>query len=195
MTAPVRIDHATPGSPAAVFLDRDGVVVTNHPAYLRRVADVELLPGVGPALRRLNAAGRALVLVTNQAVVGKHLITLEQALDIHRHITDTLTREGVMLTASYLCPHVAADGCPCRKPEPGMLTSAIRDLSLDPARSTMIGDACTDVEAGRRAGVEAMLVLTGRGRDEVTRLRAPATVVEDLPGAVSALVDRWSVTA
>ncbi|QOC93477.1 D-glycero-alpha-D-manno-heptose-1,7-bisphosphate 7-phosphatase [Micromonospora craniellae] len=187
---PVRIDHAAAGGPAAAFLDRDGVVIANRPTYVRSVADVEFLPGVGPALRRLNKAGHALLLITNQAVIGKNLITLEQALEVHQYITDHLARQGVSLTASYLCPHVGPDRCGCRKPEPGMLLRATRDLSLDPARSVMIGDACSDLEAGRRAGVDTVLLLTGRGRDEVTRLSYPATVVDDLPAAVSMLLGR-----
>ena len=129
------------------------------------------------------------MIVTNQAVVGKRLITLTQAVEIHRHITDVLTQHGVRLAASYLCPHVDTDCCPCRKPAPGMLVAAFRDRGIDAASSTMIGDALTDVEAGRRARTDTMLVLTGRGRDEAPRHRGAGKIVADLPGAVSSLLD------
>lgn len=173
----------SPATERAVLLDRDGVLIANRRDYVRDVDDVEILPNAVKALRRVAEAGYAIVIVTNQAVVGKGIIPLAQAIAVHQHV---LVRLGVPVSASYLCPHTPADGCPCRKPAPGMLVRAAEDLGIDLRRSHMVGDALTDVLAGRRAATHTCLLLTGRGREQfqlATRsMLDGTTVLSDLAG-------------
>jgi len=136
-----------------VFLDRDGTL--NVPAapgeYIREPERLALLPGAGAAVRRLNEAGLRLVLVTNQRWMSQLgadpvLFTATQA-----RLAALLASEGARLDAAYHCPH-ALRSCRCRKPAPGMLLRAATELRLDLARSIIVGDARSDLQAGRAAG-------------------------------------------
>jgi D-glycero-D-manno-heptose 1,7-bisphosphate phosphatase len=158
---------AATGLRRAAFLDRDGVINVDH-GYVYRREDFEFLPGVLAACAQLHRLGFALVVVTNQAGIGRGLY----AEDDFRRLTDWMQAEfaaaGAPLAGVYHCPHhpEAALGeyrraCLCRKPAPGMLLAAIRELSLDPARSVLFGDKASDIEAGVAAGV-AHRVLLGR---------------------------------
>jgi D-glycero-D-manno-heptose 1,7-bisphosphate phosphatase len=148
----------------AVFLDRDGVIIENRPHYVRSWDEVSILPGALPAIARAARAGYAIVIVTNQAGVGKGLIPLPVAEEINRRLVMEIERAGGKIAGVYLCPHGPAEGCACRKPLPGLLVQAARELSLDLARSVLVGDAVSDLQAGRAAGVrEVCLVRTGRG--------------------------------
>lgn len=152
-----------PRTDRAVFLDRDGVLVENRDTYVRTVSDVAVLPAAVPALRLLNRAGVRVVVVTNQAAVGRGILTQAQVRRVHGSVVARLGAAGGRVDASYVCPHAPEDGCGCRKPAPGMLLRAADDLGLDLSRCALVGDAVTDLEAARAAGVEPHLVLTGRG--------------------------------
>lgn len=152
---------------AAVFLDKDGTLVEDVP-YNVDPALVRLLPGAAAGLRRLSAAGYALVVVTNQSGVARGFFT---EADLHRlevHLRRLLAAGGVALTGVYACPHLPdaprpeyAGPCACRKPEPGLLVRAAREHGLDLRRSWMVGDILHDVEAGRRAGCRTVLLVPG----------------------------------
>jgi D-glycero-D-manno-heptose 1,7-bisphosphate phosphatase len=146
------------GGRPAVFLDRDGVlnegvVVGGHTHPPARVADVVICPGVPEACARLHAAGLLLVMVTNQPDVARGTVRRETV----DAINDLLASE-LGLDATYVCPHDDADGCACRKPAPGMLLEAARDLGIDLGRSAIVGDRWRDIEAGARAGVTTVWV-------------------------------------
>jgi len=147
----------------AVFLDRDGVIVQNRPAYIQSWDDVEFLPGSLDALRRLAASSYAVVIVSNQSAVGRGIVPLADAESIHRRIVAEITRHGGRIDASYLCFHAPRDRCSCRKPAPGLLLHAAEDLRLDLPRSYLVGDALSDLEAAQAVGARGLLVLTGRG--------------------------------
>jgi D-glycero-D-manno-heptose 1,7-bisphosphate phosphatase len=151
----------------AVFFDRDGTLIDDVP-YLADPAQVRLLPGTVPALRRLRDAGWACVVVTNQSAVGRGLITLERLHEIHAALTRQLEAAGIALDGIYYCPHApcsddkSAIEHPDRKPGPGMLQRAARELGLDLARSWIVGDQLSDMLAGRNAGCRGgILVRTG----------------------------------
>lgn len=177
----------------AVFLDRDGTINVEV-RYLSRVEDFEFIPGVPLALRRLSDAGFLLVVVTNQSGIGRGYYDEAALHAIHDHMHDDLAGYGVSIDACYFCPHHPehAGGdyrreCGCRKPLPGMLQQAARDLDIDLSRSYMIGDKLADVEAGLNAGCTPLLVLTGYGSGEADRLPAGVQACSDLPAAVDAL--------
>lgn len=188
------------GARRAVLLDRDGTL-TVEGEWLTRAQDLVLVPGAARALARLSAHGFLLVLVTNQSAVARGLITLDELRVIHDELQARLLAEGARLDAIYCCPHHPTEGrgpwrveCECRKPRPGLVRQAQRELGLDLARSYMVGDAARDLEAGRAAGVPGILVATGKGASEIELLRArgepPLAFVADLPAAAEWILAR-----
>lgn len=151
--------HAAPRR--ALFIDRDGVVNVNH-GYVHRAADTDFVPGIFDLVAAARAAALAPIVVTNQAGIARGLYTEAQFLEYTRWMHGEFARRGAPLLATYYCPHhpVAGIGgygveCPCRKPAPGMLLRAERDLALDMPGSLMIGDQDSDIDAARAAGVRA----------------------------------------
>ena len=148
----------------AILLDRDGVIIENREKYVRSWADVEIYPHT---LETLAAAARTpfkIVIVTNQSVVGRGIITLEMARAINDRLVAHIEAAGGRIDGVYMCPHAPDAHCPCRKPKPGMLLQAAEELMFDLTRSMIIGDALTDIAAGRAAGVEKTILLkSGRG--------------------------------
>lgn len=176
----------------AVFLDRDGVIIENRAAYVRTWSDVTFLPGALQALVRLSQTPYAIVIVTNQSVIGRGLIPGSQIRDISRRIVSAIHEAGARIDGVYMCPHAPADNCDCRKPKPGLLTQAAEELNLDLGRSYMIGDALTDMDAAERAGVpQRMLVLSGRGAVQAqlpqAAQQAPFQIYPTLVEAVAAI--------
>lgn len=151
----------------AIFLDRDGTLIESvH--YLNRVDQVKLLPGAGEALSRLSKMGYFLVLVTNQAAIGKGLLTEEGLAEIHAELAHQLARCGALIDAWYHCPEVRTSpdietiDHPDRKPGPGMLFRAANDHQINLGDSWMAGDTVSDTLAGRNAGCKkTVLVLSG----------------------------------
>jgi len=155
----------------AVFFDRDGTLIRER-RYLHRPEEVELLPGGARAVRLARRRGYAAVLVTNQSGVGRGKYTPADVDACHARLAELLAAEGTRLDGVYACPHAPDDGCACRKPAPGMLRRAARELSLDLARSVVVGDKRADLEAARAVGAEGRVVTTGHGRAEATQLAA-----------------------
>jgi D-glycero-D-manno-heptose 1,7-bisphosphate phosphatase len=156
----------------AIFLDRDGVLIENQPDYVRDWSQVKMYPDAIRALSLSALKNYKIVIVTNQSAVGRGLISLETANEINRKLITHILQQGGQVDAVYMCPHKPDDGCFCRKPKPGLLLQAAKELSLDLARSWMIGDAWSDVLAGQSAGVKlAILLKTGRGRDQLLQAR------------------------
>jgi len=171
----------------AVFVDRDGTLIEEK-NYLSNPADVELVPGAAEAVRGLRAAGFRVVVISNQAGVARGFFGEDAVRAVHARIDALLGREGAAIDGYYFCPHHPdfSGECRCRKPKPGMLEDAARDLDLDLSRSYMVGDRLTDVEAGGRLGLPGLLVLTGYGaseRDPQSPEAHPAAVVADLGAA------------
>ncbi len=156
----------------AVFLDRDGTVIKSR-AYLDRLDMIQLFPWTADAIRVLNLAGFVTVVVSNQSAVGRGLIDEPFLEQVHATIDTHLAAGHARMDAYYFCPHhpdAKVDRyrqvCRCRKPEPGLIERACRELQLDPSRSVMVGDRWLDVACGRAAGTRTVLVRTGHGADE-----------------------------
>ncbi len=173
---------------AAVFVDRDGTLVVER-GYLSDPGDLELLPGVPEALRRLRAAGYAIVVISNQAGVGRGRFPLARVYDTMAHLRGMLRDQGAEPDAIWFCPHAPEAGCACRKPGIALLQRAAEDLQLALPHSVMVGDKLLDAETGRNAGGRGVLVRTGYGRDEERRLSEtgvgapPDHVCDGLPEA------------
>jgi D-glycero-D-manno-heptose 1,7-bisphosphate phosphatase len=164
----------------AIFLDRDGVLIENRSDYVRDWSQVKIYPDTIRALSLSAIKNYKVVIVTNQSVVGRGLISLETADEINSRLVNYIFHQGGQIDAVYMCPHKPDDGCFCRKPNPGLLLQAAKELSLDLPRSWMIGDAWSDVLAGQSAGVQlAILLKTGRGREQLLQSR-PANVTNHL---------------
>jgi histidinol-phosphate phosphatase domain len=152
----------------AVFLDRDGVLVKNIDGdYIRSIDQVSLLPGAVEAVCSLICANITPVIVTNQAVVGKGVISMQQAWYIQNTIEQLLLPGRKFISA--ICPHIKEAACGCRKPKPGMILDIADRYSFDLEHSFLIGDAMTDIAAARAANIKPILVLSGRGRTEYSR--------------------------
>lgn len=177
---------------AAVFLDRDGVLIENVDPYVMAWTDVRFLPGVFEAAQRLASTPYAVVIVSNQSAVGRGLLSAEAALDINARAVAEIESRGGRVDAAYLCPHSPVDACRCRKPAPGMLLQAAADLDLDLGISYLIGDAVSDIAAARDAGASGILVRTGRGELQEALLdprdNALIGVVADLGAAVDRIL-------
>lgn len=198
----------------ALFLDRDGtLVVARH--YPRGPEELELFAGVGAALRPFQEAGFCLVMVTNQSGLAHGYFDEDALTRMHDHLRAELGRDDVQLDGVYRCPH-HPDGvvkelavtCDCRKPRPGMIRQAARDLNIDPSRSWFVGDILDDIEAGHQAGCRTILVDLGTESEPSSPIRQPDYVgrdtlhalaiiaaVENLGAAVDLayLPDSWSM--
>jgi D-glycero-D-manno-heptose 1,7-bisphosphate phosphatase len=168
-----------------VLIDRDGTInVEKH--YLSDPDQLELYPGVGNAIRRLNMLGLGVVVVTNQSGIARGYFDLTRLEEIHDRLYRLLEAEGAMIDGLYICPHGPDDDCPCRKPLPGMVDQAVADHHFDPAQSFMIGDKEVDVEMGHAVGAKSFLVRTGHGPKFVEATKADY-VVDDLAQAVDVI--------
>jgi D-glycero-D-manno-heptose 1,7-bisphosphate phosphatase len=148
-----------------VFLDRDGVINRRIPGdYVRTWEQFRFLRGARAGLRLLREAGFLLVVFTNQRGIARGLMTEEDLAEVHRRMLAELDRAGVALDAIYHCPHDQDADCDCRKPRPGMLARAIERFDVDPARSWVVGDSPSDLEAGRAVGVPGILVVPRGGK-------------------------------
>ncbi|MGP1534138.1 MAG: D-glycero-beta-D-manno-heptose 1,7-bisphosphate 7-phosphatase [Campylobacter sp.] len=145
----------------ALFLDRDGVI-NEDVGYVYRHEDFVFKEGIFAALREFAQAGYALVVVTNQSGIGRGYYTLEQFDELCGFMLSEFKKEGVKIEKIYFCPHAPEADCLCRKPKPGMLIKAANELNIDLARSIMIGDKDSDVQAGQSAGVGVNLKLGDR---------------------------------
>ena len=169
----------------AVFLDRDGTMLEEG-NYVDRLDRLVFFPYTIDAIRCLNDAGFAVVVVTNQSGVARGMYPESFVVDAHRHIDEVLRAGGARVDGYYYCPHhpeatVAAlrQDCECRKPKPGQLLQASADLKLDLKQSFLVGDRWKDIEAGQAVGARAVLVRTGYGRDAEREKQDFGTVILD----------------
>lgn len=175
------------GTSPAVFLDRDGTIIEDI-GYIRQPDQIKFLPGSIEAIKQLHQAGYKVVVITNQAGVARGLMSENIIQTIDKLIHRAILNGGTHLDAIYYCPHHPEHGaypyrqeCECRKPHPGLIKKAEKDLNLDLKRSFMVGDKGTDIQAGQRAGIKTVFVLTGRGKKELEEIPVtPDEIAADL---------------
>jgi len=156
----------------AVFLDRDGTII-EEVGYLDRPERVEFFPWTIDAIRVLNRADLAVVLVSNQSGIARGFFTDAVVDTVHQRMDDMLSAGGARIDAYYYCPHhpdgsVAelAKVCDCRKPARGLVDRAVAEFGVDPARSFVVGDRWLDIGLARTVGARGVLVRTGYGERE-----------------------------
>lgn len=185
-----------------MFVDRDGVInelvpdpVSGRPESPLRPSDLKLVPGASAALIRLADAGWRLVGVSNQPAAAKGLVSVQELQAVHARVLELLAAERVRFDAFKLCLHHPAGvvpelmgTCECRKPAPGMLLEAARELDLDRAASWMVGDTDGDVAAGRAAGCHTALVKYPGSAHKRDGSPQPDTIVRDLAAAATVIL-------
>ena len=179
-------DKAVSKKPA-VFLDRDGVlnesaVVGGKPYAPRRFADFHLLPGTDAGVADLKGVGFTVVVVTNQPDIGNGLVDPAEVEAMNRWLLDNLA-----IDALYMCPHSQDENCACRKPRPGMLEAAARDLEIELASSFMVGDRGSDILAGQTVGCFSIFI-DMRYAEPLSVL--PDAKVDNLCAAVQLILSR-----
>ena len=188
----LRRKGARDDSRPVVFLDRDGVINAGRAGYVRTPAHFRFLPGAVEAMKTLVEAGRRIVIVSNQDVMGWKLISAAQLRRIHERMVSELAAAGVAIEEIYYCPHNVLSDCACRKPRPGMLLAAARELNANPRTSWMVGDKPSDVWAGKHFGCRAVFVGDAarkkKFRKEIAEVR-PDTMAKDLTEAVSSILE------
>jgi histidinol-phosphate phosphatase family protein len=151
----------------AIFLDRDGVICGNRPDHVKSWEEFEFLPGAKKSLAELSRLELPIVIVTNQAIVGRGITPIEVIEEIHKCMVAEITAEGGRIDRVIYCPHRPEDLCECRKPRPGMLLQAAQEMGIDLVGSYLVGDAASDIQAGHHVGCRTFLVLTGRGVEQL----------------------------
>ena len=185
----------TPSGTRAVFLDRDGTIIEDvH--YLADPDHIRWLPGAIEALKLIADHGFLLVVITNQSGVARGFFGEELIKTVHARLESELEALGVRVAGWYYCPHHPSEGrppyrqeCGCRKPRPGMVLRAARELGIDLSRSYTVGDSLRDVECGLNAGTSPILVETGKGTEEKKRARHDVPGIEVFPTLLDAA--RW----
>ena len=187
------------GAPApvlrkAAFLDRDGVINLDR-AYVHKWEEFEFVPGAVDAMRRLKQAGYALVVVTNQSGLARGMYTEEQYQTLTAQMRKALANAGAEVDAVYHCPHhpkgnvpELAVECDCRKPEPGMILRAARELGLSLADSILVGDKPSDIDAARAAGVGCAFIVQSDNEESTDGLAGADAAYADLRACVDALL-------
>lgn len=177
-----------------VFLDRDGTLIED-PGYLDDPAGVRLLPGVPEALRALQDAGYARVVITNQSGIGRGRFDEAAFHRVEAEVARQLATGGASTDRTYWCPHLPDAGCACRKPGTAHHRAAAAELGLDLARSWCIGDRPGDIDAAGALGGRAILVQTGEGHRHVADAqRRGVPVATDLLAAVQLLLGSGSAS-
>jgi D-glycero-D-manno-heptose 1,7-bisphosphate phosphatase len=176
-----------------IFMDRDGTV-SEEVGYMYHAGLYKPFPWTGEAVRKINDSGYKAVLITNQAGVERGYFPESMVHEVHSVLDEELNRWSARLDGIYYCPHRPETQCDCRKPKPGMILRASREMNIELAESYMIGDRYVDVEAARAAGVKSVLLRSGDGLIEFekhgkTSAFQPHFIADNLLNAVEAILN------
>jgi len=178
----------------AVFVDRDGVICRNRDDYVKSWEEFVVLRGVPKALAWLAHLELHIIVITNQSIINRRMVSADVVEEIHARMVRAIETAGGRIDRVMVCPHRPDEHCACRKPQPGLLLAAAEELDLDLSQSYLIGDAESDMQAGRAVGCRRYLALTGRGWRQLIRCwlhgERGFAVVPNLGAAVSAIIRR-----
>lgn len=197
MTEPIKTSEIH-----GIFLDRDGVINKERADYVKSWDEFVFLPDVFSALSELAGLELPTFIATNQSVIGRQIVTRADVDEIHLSMLEAIGETGLGIREIFLCPHHPKDGCNCRKPASGMLTSAAEKYDLDITKCLFIGDSITDYQAARNCGCGAILLRSGRQGQKIDGLlrsdqanydaeaTADVPIFDDLSAAARYLGDR-----
>jgi len=178
------------------FLDRDGVINRDSADYIKHWSEFEFLPKSLEALKQLKQNGFTTIVITNQSVIHRKMVSREGLDHIHTRMKASVQSSGGEITDIFFCPHTPEDRCDCRKPKPGLIYQAKKRYRIDLANAVMVGDTAKDIECARNAGCRyALLVKTGNGiqAEKILKEKAihPDHVAQDLFNAVHWIITRY----
>ncbi len=176
-----------------IFLDRDGVINKDRNDYVRSWAEFDFLPNVFAALRRLTELGYKIIIISNQAGVGKGLYTEASLAEMTEKMLERIRRNSATIHAVYYCNHRDEDNCSCRKPKIGLFKQALLGKPVNLNEIFFVGDSERDIEAGRNLGCKTILVLSGHTKkeQEVANFKfRPDFVAVDLLDAVESVIEK-----
>ena len=164
----------------AVFLDRDGVINADRADYVKSIDELRVFEFAPKAIRRLNDAGWAVLVVSNQQGIAKGIVSESDLMSIEREIVKRVEEAGGGIAGFYYCRHPASDNCSCRKPKAGLILQAAKEHGIDLGASVVVGDAERDIMAGKSASCKTVLVLTGKlSRHDLDRIACRPDFVAD----------------
>jgi histidinol-phosphate phosphatase family protein len=142
----------------AIFLDRDGVLNKNRSDYVKSLSELEIFPFIPECIKKLRKAEYKIIVITNQSAINRGLMNINELEKIHDKIQNFLVKHQTKIDKFYYCPHTPKENCFCRKPNPGLLLSAIDDFSIDVNQSWFIGDSDSDISAGIKVGCKTFKI-------------------------------------
>lgn len=142
----------------AIFLDRDGVVNQERKDYVKNITEFKIFEFVPNAINLLKKNNFLIILVTNQSVINRGIITIDVLNEIHNHLQDYLSRHDTKIDAIYFCPHKPDENCDCRKPKPGLILRATKEFDIDLTQSWFIGDSQSDIDAAKTVGCNSFRI-------------------------------------
>ena len=184
----------------AVFLDRDGTI-NEQMGYINHLCRFHLLPGAAEAIKKLNDHKIPVVVVSNQSGLARGYFPEELLTAVHEKMSTLLAEKGAHVDGIYYCPHHPEakeerfrESCTCRKPKPGLVLQAAKELNLDPERSFVVGDRWSDIKTAANCGARSILVRTGYGRGDEQYIGPkqdiqPDHITEDLQEAVDLILE------
>jgi len=181
-----------------VFLDRDGVINCDSPNYIKNCDEFEFLPGSLEAIKNLTLNGFNIIVITNQSVINRKMVTLDELEKIFSKMkTDIATIKG-KITDIFFCPHLPSDNCQCRKPKIGLIKMAEKKYKINLSNTVMVGDSAKDIECARNAGCgKTILVKTGnivKAVEELAIKKISADlIVNDLNEASNWIIQNWTI--
>ena len=182
--------------PCTIFLDRDGVINVDSPDYIKTPDEFHFIDGSKEAIALLTAHGFDIILITNQSVINRKMVTPEGLDAIFNKMISVIRRAGGDIKDIFFCPHTPHDKCSCRKPAPGLIFQAREKYNIDISATWMVGDSAKDILCARNAGChKAVLVQTGNGKKALNTLdslkQSPDHVVPDLMAAARLVIKNY----
>ena len=178
---PKTIKHEKEKAPA-VFIDRDGTI-NKEIEYLHKPDEFEMLPGVIEGLKKFQKQGYRIIIITNQPGIGFGYYTKEDFFTVNKKMLSEFSKNKILISGIYYCPHTKSDNCSCRKPNTKLVEKARDEHHIDMNKSVFIGDRDLDIETGKNAKLATIAVLTGASKEEELKKEKPSYIAKDIKDA------------